>query len=818
LLKNPKPVTPFCYSPKFAHLKKLLLIALWCSHAGFSQNLIKGSVADSTGAPIPFCALALVNAKDSSLVKGNVADDKGEFLYEKIAPGNYLFKFTQVGFKTAWSQPIAVDSLSQITLPPLVLKAEGVTLKIVEVTVMKPTIEFKNGMVVMNIENNIISGGNTIFELLKRVPGVVIDAQNNITVNGRGGVRFMIDGRMQQISVGQMINMFMGMPAESVSYIELIKNPPAKYDASGTGGIINIVMKKAKVKGFSGSLSQSASHGDEWRGGTFASLNYKSNKLSVFTNLNWSYLHFRTHNYFLRRITDTAGSFEILSEGRQDPLRNIVYATAGLEYELSPKTIVGVNATGNWMTMTNQENAQIAVTGNTNPYAYNYIKFNIGTTWAMSSPAFSASLSHKFDSLTRLQVMADYTNFNDEGTRYTTNWYYDLGFNEVAPVNRFGTDMHNDFNVYTQKADLTRDFKNGLNLEAGFKSSFVMNRSVSWLQRTDLVSGELFTDTSFSYSYRYEERILAGYTTLGKTFKKLTLRAGVRSEHTLIDATTKNFVLGRNYINFFPSGSVDYKLNEKNNLQANYSYRIDRPNYDQMSPIKVYNDQFSLGSGNTSLKPQYSHNFNLDYSYNNFLTFSASGQLMKDMIYYYAYGDPKTNVTVDTVFNYPHRENYMFSLMGQKQVKWFSFQVFAAGIYRSFSGSVNGITANSQTGQYFVNGTLEFLLPKNLKIQLQGFYTSGFKDGVQYYHPKGVANFTIAKSFFNKKLDISFSIFDVFYSDIQPNTNSVGGQYSYYQERNDTRRLRGFIVWKFGKMRVNRNLQNSEGDSRIKKS
>ena len=283
----------------------------------YSQNFISGSVIDSTYLPVPYCAMAILNAKDSSLVKGNVTNENGQFTFQKIAAGTYLIKFSNVGFKTGWSNSITVDSLSQITLAPQILKSEGVNLKEISVAVIKPVIEFKNGTVVMNVENNIISGGNTVFELLKRIPGVSVDAQNNVSVNGRGGVRYLFDGRLQQIPTGQMISILMGMPAESVSYMELIKNPPAKYDASGTGGLINLVFKKAKIKGYSGSVSQGLSRGDNWRAGTFVSLNYKSNKLSVFTNVNYSYLQFESNDYFQRKITDSSGTFEILSKAKK---------------------------------------------------------------------------------------------------------------------------------------------------------------------------------------------------------------------------------------------------------------------------------------------------------------------------------------------------------------------------------------------------------------------------------------------------------------------------------------------------------------------
>src|ERR1043166_7139083 len=137
-----------------------------------AQNFIKGTVTDTANAPIPYCAMAILNAKDSTLVKGNVANESGEFIFEKVAAGNYLIKYTNVGFRPAFSAPFPIDSVSQITLIPQILRAEGHTLKEVSVSAFKPTIEFKKGIVVMNVENNILSGGNTVFELLKRIPGV----------------------------------------------------------------------------------------------------------------------------------------------------------------------------------------------------------------------------------------------------------------------------------------------------------------------------------------------------------------------------------------------------------------------------------------------------------------------------------------------------------------------------------------------------------------------------------------------------------------------------------------------------------------------
>jgi iron complex outermembrane recepter protein len=779
-----------------------------------AQNFIKGSVADSVNAPIPYCALALLNAADSNLVKGNITDDKGEYFFEKIKPGTYLLKFSNVGFKTSWSRVIIIDSLSQLTLPAQILKPEGINLKEISVATFKPVIEFKKGIVIMNVENNILTGGNTVFDLLKRIPGVSIDAQNNIMVNGKGGVRFLIDGRLQQIPVSQLVNMFMGMPAEAVSTIELIKNPPAKYDAAGTGGLINVVLKKAKLKGFSGSLSQSGSHGEYNRGGTFLSLNYKSNKFTLFSNLAFNYLQFATNNYYLRNISDTNGTFSAYSYGLQLPKRFVVYGNAGLEYELSKKTIIGLNYNNNVAEITNTGNNRLNITQG-NIYPYNYVHFLTASKQNISTPSLNLNVQHKFDSLTKLQLSADYTDYLEQSYRFTDNHFYNNADVEVLPYSHVGSVVHTDFKIFTQKLDFTKEFKKSVTLETGFKSSFVENASNSVFQRNDPVSGQIYNDSAYSYQYKYHERILAGYFTLGKSFKKLDLRGGVRSEHTLIEANDnpKPFMLHRDYLNFFPSGSVDYKLNAKHSLQTSYSYRIDRPSYDQMNPVRTFFDQFSNGAGNPYLKPQYSHVVNLDYNYNNFITFSASYQTIKDNIYNYAYGNMQTKATIDSTFNFSKINHSTLTVFIQKQIKWFNFQLFAGGIYRNSSTLVNGFPVSLNSYLYFGNFNTEFMLPKNFKIQLQGYFNSLSTDGIQTYYPNGVGNLTVSKSFFSQKLTVSISLFDVFYSDIHPYTNQVGGQYSYYTERNDTRRIRGFIVWKFGKMRINKNIQqNNEAE------
>jgi len=517
-----------------------LILFFFISTASFSQNFIKGTVSDSAQGPIPFCAMALLNAKDSSLVKGNVSDSAGNFVFEKIKAGNYFIKFNNVGYKSSASTTFTVDSLSAITLPTQTLRAVGVNLKEVSISVIKPTIEFKKGMTVMNVENNIFTAGNTVFELLKRIPGINVDAQNNITINGKGGVRFLMDGRLQQIPTAQMVNLLQGMPAESVSTIEIISNPPARYDAAGTGGLINIVLKKAKVKGFSGSLAQSVSRGDVWRGGTFLNLNFKSNKLTLVSSINFNYLNFKTDNHFQRKITDTTGTFEIISEGEQNNFRKGMFVNLGLEYALSKKTIIGFNTNGSIAGANNIEKTNINVIGHgdiaSSSAGFDHVNFRNDTKSDLINPTYNVNLSHKFDSVTNLSFSTDYTNYTEVFSRFNESHYYDIINNEVSATNRFGSNNNLNFNIFTQKLDFDKQLKKGFRVETGAKSSFVNNYAKSDVYLTDFSTNTLYKDSAYSNNYNYKERILAGYLTFGKEFKKLDISVGVRTEHTLINA------------------------------------------------------------------------------------------------------------------------------------------------------------------------------------------------------------------------------------------------------------------------------------------
>lgn len=782
-----------------------------------SQNSVTGSVTDSTGNAIPFCPLALFNAADSAMVKGNLSDSMGNFSFNKIKAGTYFIKYSFVGHTNASSTSFTVDSLSQITLSPQVMRAEGNNLKEVSVLVYKPSIEYKQGMVIMNVENDLLAKGNTVLELLKRIPGVIVDAQNNISINGASGARFLIDDRLQQMPSPQVIDMLAAMSADAVSKIELIKNPPARYDAAGTGGLINIVTKKARVKGYNGNISFGASMGQRFRVGPYGSFNFKSDKLSIFSNFSYGHWDGINHQDFQRTL-ERAGTTETINTlGIAESFQRVFWGGGGIEYDITKKMVVGFYVNGNHNNDTYINNSETIIS-NSNEFNYGKLVYVTDDYFNQSSPAYNVSLLQKIDTTGgQIKVNAGYNNFLEKNTKLNVNRFYDNDNNEVAPTSVYNNLTNLDYKVFTQKADLNKTFKNKLSLEAGLKASFANNYNNNELQYSNYSTGYFIGDTTFYNSFRYKERILAAYTTLARSWDKIGFSFGLRAEETDIHANNlkTDYTFKRKYFNIFPSGSIDLTLTKKHTITTAYSYHIDRPHYGMLNPVRVFREQLNYSVGNPELKPQYTHHINIDYNYNQFITQSIGIDKTKDFTFWYTYSAENSRVNVDTISNVSHRDNYYYSVSAQKRIKWYNFQTYGVVMYRTLDGELRGQKVGSETVQVYFNLNQEFYLPKDFKIQIWAGRGSGFKDGIQYYYPRSAVHITLQKSFMDKKLNIAIGLYDVFYKDYQAYTSTFPDQYFYWLDRMDTRRVRININYRFGKMRIDQKFK-TEDDSRLK--
>lgn len=798
-------------APKYSCLL-LLLVFVIKSNAQYS---IKGRITnDIDTSAVADCIVMLLNINDSAKISETLTDDKGNYHFDSIAAGHYFLKTSSNSYADFSSKEIIVDK--DIYFFDFLLHLKETILDEVAISTIKPGIKFKDGKIILSTADNPLASGSTVIELIKSLPGVSLDAENNITVNAKQGVRFMINEVLQQLPEAQMMVLLSNMSAESITSLELIKNPSAKYDASGTAGLINIVTRQSKIKGYNGSVIASLGMGKRFGGGSNVSLNFKSDKLNVFSNV--SYIHRNPLTDFEMNRTINAGNEMQSINTKGDDVTHLYSFTvnAGLEYDISKKTMAGLN----FRTLPGKSTDHFIVGGqlSNSLLPYSRTDYTTDNVDRYNNPSITFYSRHSFDSSgTQLTFTTDYTHFRYKESRGSKNAFYDDYDTEVLPIKSYNNLLDLNFNIFTQKLDFTKSIGKEMVFESGLKAAFVENSSDAGLMRNIPGTATFYNDTSFSSIYNYKEKIFAGYVNLTKTIGDFSLQGGLRAEQTYVYAfnRTNNRKLHRNYFNVFPSLNVAYKQSDKNSFQFTYSYRIDRPGYDQLNPIRLFFSELNYGTGNPNLVPQYSHNLNLDYNYNNMLMSGFAFTRYSNSIYRYTYSEVQSGIQIDTLANLASRSILSYTLTFQKQWgKVFNMQLTGMLAYCYSSGTLNETLVDNHSLMGLINSNNDFILPHKVRLQLNGRYSSPYTDGIQHFSQRGSVDIALQRRFMSDKLNVVLGIYDVLYTDYGNVKSNLPNQAYYEYAKNDSRRVRLSITYRFGNMRIERRVNNSDEEER----
>ena len=790
----------------FSSLKKLLVVAtIFLSFSVFSQNKISGIVKDTAGIGISFVNIAILNQADSSIVKGTISDEQGAFKIESVKSGNYVLKFFAVGYSELYSSVLTLDSTSQLETPAIVLSQQGVNLNEVAITSIKKTIEFKNGMTVLNVENSIMAAGNTVLDVLKRIPGVTVDSKNNISISGKQGVQIMLDGRMQQLAMEQIVSMLSAMTADQVSKIEVMKSPPVKYDAQGNAGIINVVTKKVSTKGYSGSVTYNPGMGQRFGNSMFASLNFKSNKFTLYSNVNPMYKTFFDRYDYHKFVTYNDNTTIFDHTGDHENLRKYISGKIGVDYAITKNTTVGAFVANTINNTRPVEHGYVSINGY-NDVGFDHYYYVTDDKEVWTNPSYNFNAEHKFDTLgTNLSLSLDYANFSNTSNRKSESVFLKGDNSYAKPIQLYQSNNNSKINIFTQKLDFQTYLKPTWFFETGAKGTFVNNVTDFVFQRQDTVTSSLLVDTAFTNNYRYKETLVAGYVNIRKEFKKGTVSLGVRAENTEITGynVTNGFKLTRRYLNFFPNFSIDYQLTEKQTIQLNYGRRLDRPNYFQLNPFKRFEDQYAVAAGNPYLNPQYSNNIDLVHTYNQSVTNSIGyahfNQLFSDV----TFQNDSTKISTFIPVNLDESDYYYYNLFFQKQFKsWWNMEVSLNVYYTSFKSKVGNSVLNTNTISSNIYFNNDFILPKNFKMQLTVHYNAPNKYAANYNKANGSCDFGIKKALYKGKFNIMVQFLDMFYTDISRTVYDFDNQYYTFNSYDDTRRFRLTLSYKFGKTNI----------------
>lgn len=788
-------------------LLSLLALALTtlslASYAQTKTGKISGTVSDGSTKIIESATITLLKAKDSAVVKMSVADKTGKYEFDNVPEGRYIVAISAVGHNKGFSEVVEVTAASSsavvktIELVPQAQAMSGVT-----VTAKKPAIEQKPGKMVVNVDASPTNAGLNALELLEKSPGVTVDNDGNISLKGKGGVMILIDGKPTYMSGADLTALLKNMQSTSLEQIEIMTNPPAKYDAAGNSGIINIKTKKGIVKGMNGNANLGYTQGLYARFNGGVNLNYRNNKLNVFGGYNGG-----TYEGYNRLLIDrkmyAADKVTVLRTIDQNsrPHFEGVYhnVKAGMDYYFSKKDVAGVVINGNFndndedpYSLTNIRNNTGLITNKLESLADNTRKSTNITT--------NFNYKHTFDSTGR-EISADvdyafYTNKNK--TSLITKSFDGNGQQDAADVLLTGN-IPSDIKIYSAKVDYVHPFKSGLRLEAGAKTSFVKtDNKVNYLR-----DGQDAIDRNNHFIY--DENINAAYAILSRTIKKWELTAGLRVENTIAKGhqISNDSSFKRDYTNLFPNVGAGYNMNEKNQFNLSYSRRISRPDYDDLNPFIYFLDSLTYGQGNPYLQPQFTNNFEFSHTYNRFLTTTLNYTNTTDIITDLLKQNTDKNTTYQTKDNFSSMKQWGISVMANITItKWWSTNIYTNVFNNDYKGLYNNDPIRVKFTSFLGNMTNTFTLGKGWNAELSGWYRSKAAEGILVANDMGAMNAAITKQLFDKKATLKLGVRDILW------TQKFSGYAKYsdinvdISSRRDSRQVNLSFNYRFGKKNI----------------
>ncbi|SFQ02155.1 TonB-dependent receptor [Hymenobacter arizonensis] len=788
------------HSLTFRHAAVLLLAAglFTATQEAQAQANVRGTVQSATSSPIEFATVTLHRAADSTVVKTEFSDVKGAFQFERAALGRYLVSAAQVGFVRQWSQPFEVAGQS-IELPALALATNAATqLKEVQVMGQKPLYEREADRTIVNVEGSTLAAGNTSLDVLRRSPGVTVDGNDNLALRGRQGLLVLIDGKRQPMTGSELADYLRALPAEQLKSIELITNPPAKYDAQGGAGIIAINLKKDQRLGTNGTVNLTYGRGEFNRYTGGLSVNHRQKNINLFGSYNYADRAFlnllNIHRDFYARPTATGRALTSTSDQENINPVNLQSHSwrGGLDYNLSEKTTIGAVLNG----LDNQNS-----TDGTNRTALNdlergrELRYNSTNNSRNRLDNLSGNLNfrHTFTNTFGSQELtadADYATYRTRRAQRLNTFFA----NEPTEANSL--DQDGRLTIQSVKADYTQALNKQLRLELGAKSSLVTADN-------DLkFFNDALLDLNRSNRFRYDENINAGYVNLNYSLPKLTLQAGLRGEQTKAvgkqdrEVEYKDFT--RNYFQLFPSAAVKRKLSETHELDLSLSRRIDRPGYQQLNPFRQLIDRTTSGGGNPELLPQTSYNVELTHTFKQKYSAGLSYSRTSDPIINTV--QPETDSTVVSTFrNLDLQHYYALTLTAPVDItKWWKTYNNAVLYYNRFNGEVAGTNLDQGGVTVSLTSNHTFTFGKGWSAELNGRYQSRQVDGFFVSRPNGDVSAGVQKSLWERKATIKLSVNDIFFTQIGRVTSTYDNYVERFYLRRDTRFANLTFSYRFG--------------------
>lgn len=771
---------------------------------------IVGNVIGNNQKDLEAATVTLMNASDSSVVKISISDRTGAFEFENIPEGKYLVSISAVGFEPRYESVEVSTENTPVTMKPVQLSTRVHAMAGVVVTAKKPPVEVRAGKTVVNVDASPTNTGLNVLEILEKSPGVSVDNDGNVSLKGKSGVLILIDGKQTYLSGTQLAAFLKSIQSNSLDQIEIMTNPPAKYDASGNAGVINIKTKKGTLKGMNGNLSLTYNQGFYSKFFAGANFNYRNDKLNIFGSYDggqWEGLGtLRIDRNFYKEGAFSGSSDQSTDRHNRSNWNNM---KVGFDYNFTKKDVAGIVVTGSinpWKNWQNSSSNLRDANGDVNTIfvtdAYNGNRSrNINTNF---------NYKHTFDSTGReISVDLDNGYYKNTGTNSMNTTIFDPNNEQRGNTVLLEGNIPSEIRIYTAKTDYVHPFSKNIKLEAGVKTSFV-NTDNNVLYQRDTSTGWK-VDVQRTNHFVYKENVNAAYAILTTSVKKWEFTGGLRMENTNASGTQRlnDSSFTRHYTNLFPNVGAVYSINEKNQLSFAYSRRIRRPNYEDLNPFTFFLDSLTYGQGNPYLQPEISDRLELSHTFKRFFTTTFSFTQTNDIITDILKQQTEKRTTFQTKENFSRMQQFGLSVSANKQLlSWWSINVYAGVFVNNYTGLYNDGATNTPVdiNVAAITGNLSnsFTFAGTWAAELSGWYNSNPSEGLLVGRSMGAMNVGLSKQIMKKKGNIKFGVRDI----LRTSNFSGYSRYAdvdvdiYNDRRRDNRVYNVSFTYKFGKSNI----------------
>jgi hypothetical protein len=784
----------------------LLLLLLCCIvHSLQAQKVVSGNISNNQKEPVSFAVVSLLKQADSSSVMNIFSDSAGHY---ELTADDLNAKFLRVsatGYVTA-SKVLAGEQEMDFTLEDNKQELDEVV-----VSSTKPLFERKVDRMIYNISSSITAAGGNGLDALKKAPGVMIQQKDYaINLAGKSGVLILVNDRQLQLSGEDLFAYLQGMSSDNIERIEVITAPPAKYDAAGNSGLINIVLKKNNKAGLNGNARLGYELATYGKGIAGADLNYRNGPLNVYGNISYT----NGANEIEESLTTPYPEQKFwVTDDYKKTMKSLQY-TLGADYELRKNGVIGIQ----WMSSNADRVDESLSTIRVFKIPVNTLDSTLITkgygTRKNSNNVLNVNYAWNIDTTgKKLTLNVNRLWFNGERFNdFTTTHYLSYTRTVLSNPTRNEANGNQDIKITTAQADVELPYKFA-SLSFGGKLSFISNASDNHFGYLD--QDGYHEDASISNSFTYREKVQALYISAQRTLGKWSFQAGLRGEFTQTEGYSLNLnqTNKNQYFNLFPTAYIQYQPNENNSWTLNYSKRINRPDYRSLDPFRAYATPYHYSQGNPFLQPSFNHNVEVAYTFKGRYSLSAFYQYERNHFASVWLIDEVNNITSGVSMNF---------------ADFYSYGVYASGLFQPYTcweiQAQVGVqqqqltsaiyTAAEQSykipSAYFgVNNSFIFNKAKTILAEINAYYTTKYREDFLEIDGLGSVDAGFRVLLFKKKINTGIALADIFRTQRAQGVHVVTGQTinNYFDNRN----IRLTLNYKFGSNKVKARRERSIG-------